>query len=83
MLILYDPETRQIKGVSMILNDSTNKVPQPTIDSSLPRLTVYSNTDAYFVPDDEMIANNLADYELTFNRQGKPSGILRKSTRSG
>ncbi len=77
MIIFYNKNTRQIVGVSMLMNDSSGKVKEPTFQSSYPE-NAPSDVNYFFTPNDASIANQLWAYHLIFNKSGKPESIDRK-----
>ena len=82
MLIVYDMNTKEIKGVSLILNDTSGKIKGPTIQSSFPSFKVIPNMSGFEVPDDDRIANELYRYELKSGARGRPAGLVRKTPSS-
>jgi hypothetical protein len=78
MLILYDLRTKEIVGVSLILNDSSGNVPQPTIRTTFPTERTVPNIGYYIAPDDELVANEISKYMLRYDSRGNPKGLVRK-----
>ncbi len=77
MIIFYDTESREITGISMIGNDSSNKIKEPTIKSSYQN-DPPAHTGYYYTPNDAAVANELRAYRLVFNSRGKPESLERK-----
>ena len=80
MIIFYDTGTREIVGLSMIMNDTSNSVQEPTFKSSFPK-NPPEGVGYYYTPNDATIANELWTYRLLFDSRGKPVSIERKPPR--
>ena len=77
MIIFYHTESREITGVSMIGNDTSKKIKEPTLQSSFQN-DPPSHTGYFYAPNDAAIANEIWAYRLVFNSRGKPESIERK-----
>ncbi|GEM_PF-3584980 len=77
MIIFYNKRTRNITGVSMIMNDTSTKLKEPTLKSSYPKNTP-PDIAYFFTPNDATIANELWAYKLKFNKRGKAESVERK-----
>lgn len=78
MIIFYDRNTKEITGVSMLLNDSSGNIKEPTLKSSFP-VNPPKDINYFFTPNDAFIANQLWAYQLMFDTKGKPETIERKT----
>lgn len=61
----------------MIMNDTSNKLKEPTFTSSFPK-NPPPDIGYFFTPNDATIANELRAYQLIFNKRGKPESVERK-----
>lgn len=76
MLIIYDMQSKKIKGISMITSDSSARIQQPSKRSTLKKLV--PNIGTYVAPDDINIANEIYKYQLKFDKRGNPVGIEKR-----
>ncbi len=76
MLIIYDTRSKKIKGLSMIINDSSGRIQQPSKRSTLKKLI--PNIGTYVAPDDLSVANEIYKFQLKFDKRGNPVGIEKK-----
>jgi len=64
----------------MIMNDTSNKLEEPTVKSSFPK-NPPADIAYFYTPNDATIANELWAYQLIFNKRGKAEAVERKPPR--
>ncbi len=80
MIIIYDRQTREIIGVSMIAMDNSGLTRKPSMKNIMRAENINPNLMEFQVPDDENIANEIHKYELRFSSSGEPKELMKRDT---